>query len=91
VVKKAQQRLFNLKRLKKCVFSTKTLTSFYRCTIESTLLGCITDWYCNCTTYSDVNGRPKRSSRTTTTRAIASSPRYHPEGKVSTGASKLGP
>ena len=38
-----------------------------------------------------VTGRPKRSSRTTTTRATACSPHYHPEGEVSTGASKQGP
>ena len=40
VGKKAQQCLFNLRRL--------TLTNFYRCTIESILLGCITAWYNNC-------------------------------------------
>ena len=37
VVKKAQQRLFNLRRLKKCGVAPKTLTSFSRCTIESIL------------------------------------------------------
>ena len=37
-----------------------------------------------------VTGRPKRPSRTIITRATAFSPHYHPEGKVSTGASKLG-
>ena len=42
-------------------------------------------------TAPDVTGRPKRLSSTTTTRATACSPRYHPKGKVSTGASKLGP
>ena len=31
VVKKAQQLLFNLRRLKKCGLSPKTLTDFYRC------------------------------------------------------------
>ena len=41
VVKKVQQR-FNLKRLKKFGLSLKTLTNFYRCTIGSILLGCIT-------------------------------------------------
>uniref|UniRef100_A0A4W5NM05 Reverse transcriptase domain-containing protein n=1 Tax=Hucho hucho TaxID=62062 RepID=A0A4W5NM05_9TELE len=119
VVKKAQQRLFNLKRLKKFGLSPKTLRNFYRCTIESILSGCITAWYGNCSAHNrkalqrvvrsaqritganylpsrtptppDVTGRPKRSSRTTTTRATACSPRYHPEDKVSTGASKLGP
>jgi hypothetical protein len=42
-------------------------------------------------TPSDVTGRPKKSSRTTTTQATACSPCYHPEGEVSTGASKLRP
>jgi gmma-aminobutyric acid receptor subunit gamma len=49
VVKKAQQRLFNLRRLKKFGLSPKTLTHLYRCTIESIVLGCITAWYGNCT------------------------------------------
>jgi hypothetical protein len=48
VVKKAQQCLFNLRRQKKFGLSPKTLTNFYRCTIESILLGCITAWYGNC-------------------------------------------
>jgi hypothetical protein len=47
VVKKAQQRLFNLRRLKKFNLAPKTLTHFYRCTMESILLGCITAWYGN--------------------------------------------
>jgi hypothetical protein len=42
VVKKVQQRLFNLRRLKKFGLSPKTLTNFYRYTIESILSGCIT-------------------------------------------------
>ena len=37
VVKKAQQPLFNLRRLKKFCLSPKALTNFYRCTIESIL------------------------------------------------------
>ena len=52
VVKKAQQRLFNLRRLKKFGLSPKTLTNLYRCTIESILSGCITAWYSNCTTHN---------------------------------------
>ena len=48
VVKKAQQCLFNLRRLKKFGLAPKTLTIFYRCTIESILLSCITAWYGNC-------------------------------------------
>jgi hypothetical protein len=49
VVKKAQQRLFNLRRLKTFGLSPKTLSDFYRCPIESILSGCITAWYGNCT------------------------------------------
>jgi hypothetical protein len=42
-------RLFNLSRLKKCGLSPKTLTNFYRCTIESILSHCITTCYGICT------------------------------------------
>ena len=42
-------------------------------------------------TAPDVTGRPRRSLRTSATRATACSPRYHSEDEVSTGASKLGP
>ena len=52
VVKKAQQRLFNLTRLKKFGLSPKALTNFYRCTIESILSGCITAWYGNCSAHN---------------------------------------
>eukprot|EP00061_Rhincodon_typus_P006857 g27923.t1 len=48
MVKKAQQHLFVLWRLRKFVMPIRTLTNFYRCTIESILSGCITAWYCNC-------------------------------------------
>jgi hypothetical protein len=48
VVKKAQQRLFNLRRLKKFGLSPKTFTNFYRCTIERILSGFITALYGNC-------------------------------------------
>ena len=48
VVKKAQQHLFNVRRLKKFGLSPKTLTNCYRCTIESILSGCIITWYGNC-------------------------------------------
>uniref|UniRef100_A0A4W5MJ42 Reverse transcriptase domain-containing protein n=1 Tax=Hucho hucho TaxID=62062 RepID=A0A4W5MJ42_9TELE len=52
VVKKVQQRLFNLRRLKKFSLSPKTLTNVYRCTIESILSGCITTWYGNCSAHN---------------------------------------
>ena len=51
-VVKAQQRLLNLRSLKKFGLSPKTLTNFYRCTIESILLACITAWYSNCTAHN---------------------------------------
>ena len=41
-VKTAQKRLYFLRRLKKFGLSAKTLTNFYRCTIESIVSGCIT-------------------------------------------------
>ena len=47
-VEKAQQRLFNLRRLKKFGLSPKTLTSFYRCILS----GCITVWYGNCSAHN---------------------------------------
>uniref|UniRef100_A0A8K9Y653 Reverse transcriptase domain-containing protein n=1 Tax=Oncorhynchus mykiss TaxID=8022 RepID=A0A8K9Y653_ONCMY len=52
VVKKVQQRLFNLRRLKKFGLSPKTLINLYRCTIESILSGCITSWYGNCSAHN---------------------------------------
>uniref|UniRef100_A0AAZ3PI03 Alkylated DNA repair protein AlkB homologue 8 N-terminal domain-containing protein n=1 Tax=Oncorhynchus tshawytscha TaxID=74940 RepID=A0AAZ3PI03_ONCTS len=42
----------NLRRLKKFGLSPKTLTNFYRCTIESILLGCIAAWYGNCSAHN---------------------------------------
>ena len=47
VVKKVQQSLFNLRRLKQFVLSPKTLTNLYIYT-KSILPGCITAWYGNC-------------------------------------------
>ena len=61
VVKKVQQHLFNLRRLKKFGLAP------------------------------DVTGRPKRSSRKTTTQTTACSPHYPPEVEVSTVATKLRP
>ena len=49
MVHQHRQRLFNLRRLKKFGLAPKTLTNFYRCTMESMLLGCITARYSNCT------------------------------------------
>ena len=49
LIKKAHQRLFFLRKLRKIQLSHLTLKNFYRCTIESTLTYCIPAWYGNCT------------------------------------------
>lgn len=46
--KKAQQRLYFLRMLKKTNISAKLIESFYHCTLESILTYCITSWYGNC-------------------------------------------
>lgn len=51
-VKKAQQRLFFLRRLKRFGMSPRILRTFYHCAIESILTGCITTWYGNSTAYN---------------------------------------
>ena len=49
LIKKAHQRLFFLRRLRKAKLSRQTLKNFYRCAVESTITYCITAWYGNCT------------------------------------------
>ncbi len=49
VLKKAHQRLFFLRRLRKFGTSPRILRSFYTCTLESILTGCITAWFGNST------------------------------------------
>ncbi len=49
VLKKAHQRLFFLRRLRKFGTSPSILRSFYTCTVESILTGCITTWFGNST------------------------------------------
>ncbi|KAI4875417.1 hypothetical protein NFI96_032939, partial [Prochilodus magdalenae] len=48
LVKKAQQRLYFLRSLKKVHLSPRILVNFYRCTIESILTNGISVWYGNC-------------------------------------------
>ncbi|KAI4891818.1 hypothetical protein NFI96_002199 [Prochilodus magdalenae] len=48
MVKKAQQRLYFLRSLKKAHLCPRILVDFYRCTIESTLTNCISVWYGSC-------------------------------------------
>eukprot|EP00061_Rhincodon_typus_P008258 g30708.t1 len=47
-VKKSQQHLFFIRRLRKFAMSIRSLINFYRCTIESLLSRCIMAWYGNC-------------------------------------------
>ncbi len=49
VLKKAHQRLFFLRRLRKFGTSPSILRSFYTCTVESILAGCIPAWFGNST------------------------------------------
>ncbi len=49
VMRKAHQRLFFLRRLKKLGLSSKILRQIYICSLESILTGCITAGYGNCT------------------------------------------
>ncbi len=49
VLKKAHQRLFFLRRLRKFGMSPSILRSFYTCTVESILTGCISAWFGNST------------------------------------------
>jgi hypothetical protein len=51
-VNKTKEMILHFRRLKKFGLSPKTLTNFYRCTIESILLGCITAWYGNCSAHN---------------------------------------
>ena len=48
-MKKAQQRLFFLRKLKKAKVSTQLLVNIYRSTIESMLCHCAIVWYSSCT------------------------------------------
>ena len=47
-MKRARQRLFPLRRLKRFGMGPEILRRFYSCNIESILSGCITAWYGNC-------------------------------------------
>ncbi|CDQ67520.1 unnamed protein product [Oncorhynchus mykiss] len=87
VVKRAQQHLFPLRRLKR--FGQK----FYSCTIQSILTGCITAWYGNCSesdrkalqrvehVTQGINGA-KLSAIDTATRQYTSTPSPFPPGGV---------
>ena len=46
-MKRSQQHIFPLRRLKRLGMGPQILKKFYSCTIESILIGCITAWYGN--------------------------------------------
>ncbi|KAK0149886.1 RNA-directed DNA polymerase from mobile element jockey [Merluccius polli] len=48
LIKKAQQRLHFLRVLRRNYLEEKLLVSFYRATIESVLLYCVTVWFASC-------------------------------------------
>ena len=48
---KSRQRLYFLRRLRKFKVSPAILRTFYSSAVESTLTGCITAWYGNCTAH----------------------------------------
>ncbi|XP_025764031.1 uncharacterized protein LOC112847167 [Oreochromis niloticus] len=52
LAKKAQQRLYFLRKLKRASAPPPILTTFYRGTIESILSSCITVWGSSCTDYN---------------------------------------
>ncbi|XP_026535731.1 uncharacterized protein LOC113420136 [Notechis scutatus] len=49
LAKRAQQRLYCPRLLRKQQLNEKLLVTFYRCTIESTLTYCTSVWFANCT------------------------------------------
>ncbi|KAI3354731.1 hypothetical protein L3Q82_004513 [Scortum barcoo] len=49
ITNSARQRLFFLHKLQRFSMDSRILCSFYRCTIERILTGCITTWYSSCT------------------------------------------
>ncbi|XP_072327825.1 uncharacterized protein [Scyliorhinus torazame] len=71
-VKKSQQHLYFLQKLKKFGMSASTLTNIYRCDRESILSGCITAWYGNCS----AQDRKKLKSVVNTAQHITQT--YHP-------------
>ncbi len=83
VLKKAHQRLFFLRRLRKFGTSPRILRSFYTCTVESILTGCITATLLEVSfppsrtsTPGNVQGKPGGLSKTPATRPTDCSLRF---------------
>ncbi|KAI3352070.1 hypothetical protein L3Q82_020886 [Scortum barcoo] len=48
LIRKAHQRLYFLRRLRRAGLGSSVLTSFYRCVVESVLSSCIIVWHGSC-------------------------------------------
>ena len=62
VMKRTQQNLFLLRRLKRFGMGPQILKRFYSCTTKSILAGCITAWYGNCSVFR-LHGKWYRSTK----------------------------
>ncbi|KAK1795852.1 hypothetical protein P4O66_008965 [Electrophorus voltai] len=51
ITKRAQQRLYFLRKLREAHLPSPILTTFYRGTVETILSSCIITWFGNCTTF----------------------------------------
>uniref|UniRef100_A0A669B6E2 Reverse transcriptase domain-containing protein n=1 Tax=Oreochromis niloticus TaxID=8128 RepID=A0A669B6E2_ORENI len=51
-IRKARQRLYFLRRLRRFGMNASIISNFYRCAIESLLTSCITVWYGSCSASS---------------------------------------
>ncbi|KAK1783958.1 hypothetical protein P4O66_004640, partial [Electrophorus voltai] len=51
ITKRAQQRFYFLRKLRKAHLPSPILTTFYRGTVESILSSCIISWFGNCTAF----------------------------------------
>ncbi|KAK1805486.1 hypothetical protein P4O66_019788 [Electrophorus voltai] len=51
ITKRAQQRLYFLRKLREAHLPSPILTTFYKGTVESILSSCIITWFGNCTTF----------------------------------------
>ncbi|KAI3362828.1 hypothetical protein L3Q82_001662 [Scortum barcoo] len=85
LIKKAHQRLFFLRTLKKNHLSTAILgNNFYRCAIESILTNCITVWYGNCSVSGPQGTAEGGENRPTHHKDSTSCHRGRPEEAMST-------
>ncbi|KAI3358738.1 hypothetical protein L3Q82_015147, partial [Scortum barcoo] len=56
LIRKAHQRLYFLRRLRRAGLGSSVLTSFYRCVVESVLSSCIIVWHGSCNSAEGAEG-----------------------------------